>query len=322
MHLAAKVLASHAVAELMHGHDEAGNQQTQRYDPPLKEAGKLLNYISPIGERHANTAQNSNCGQNEKLQRKEKLDLIDQIIEEPVRIEESESQIEQAALDALCGRLDALVPATVQQAGCRQSAEESVQLFRRQRGLEFLLGTFSNDLELGFAIELAGDEVSLFGETIKPIQERIFDDKYDPLGGGLLTDCQIPAKPRQHLVGGCFLRVNLKSLRASFVSAQPPGESVGMRCALRQGCSHLPIVLMVMKGGPGLKLGLPFTIGEALGAQGNNLTPGVVHSRRGRLTDNVGQLLTGARSSVGARVAGGWIIATVTEAVVAFIVVF
>jgi hypothetical protein len=197
MHLAAKVLASHAVPELVQSDNEAGNDPSQWEDPPLKEAGKILNDISPIGERYANRAQNSDRGQDEKLRREEKLDLVDQIIEEPVWIEESASQIEQAALDAPRARLDGTVLATVQEAGRSQSAEKCGQFFRRHRGMEFLLGPSSNDIKLGFAVELASDEVSLFRKTIEPIQARVFDDKYDTLGGDLLTDCQIPSEPGQ-----------------------------------------------------------------------------------------------------------------------------
>src|SRR4051812_31700673 len=117
MHLAAKALASQAVPEFMPGHDEQRHEQQHRKGPPLKKSGNVLNHISQISEGDANRAQNRDRGQDEKMRGKEKLDLADQIIEEPVGIEKSESQIEQAALEASCGRLEVFVLITIQQAG-------------------------------------------------------------------------------------------------------------------------------------------------------------------------------------------------------------
>src|SRR5215470_196340 len=98
MHLAAKVLASQPVPELMPGNDQQNKRQNHWIGPPLKEAGNVLNYIPPIVPGDAHSAQNSERGQDEKRGCKAKLNLADQIPEEPVWIEGSESQVEQAAL--------------------------------------------------------------------------------------------------------------------------------------------------------------------------------------------------------------------------------
>src|SRR5262249_55795172 len=131
MHLAAKMLASQAVPELMPGNDEQHNRQNHWISPPLKEARNVLNHISPISPGDTNSAQNSDCGQDKKCRCKAKLHLADQIIEEPVWIEGSESQIQQAALDTLCGRLYLFGLAAVQQARCGQGADECIQFFSR-----------------------------------------------------------------------------------------------------------------------------------------------------------------------------------------------
>jgi len=120
---------------------------------------------------------------------KAKLDFADQKIEEPVGIESSESQVEQTALDAAGGVLLAGLSLSIfQEPGRSQSAEECGQFSSRQRGLEFVLSALANDIQFGFAVKLAGDEIGLFRQTIKPIEEGIFNDKYDFLTSDLLAD--------------------------------------------------------------------------------------------------------------------------------------
>ena len=62
------MLASQAVPELMHGNDEQSNEQSHWKDPPLKEAGNVLNYVSQLAKatqtalRIVTADKSRNCG--------------------------------------------------------------------------------------------------------------------------------------------------------------------------------------------------------------------------------------------------------------------
>src|SRR5438094_5863720 len=120
-----------------------------------------------------------------------------QIMEDPIRNEETDSQIQETALDAPRARLAVTVFARVQQPGRVQTAHKRVQFFWRQRGKELFLRAPSDNVERSFAVELLGNEVRLLREAVKSLPDRVLNDEDHALRRYLLAGSQITAKSRK-----------------------------------------------------------------------------------------------------------------------------
>jgi hypothetical protein len=200
--LTAEVLAGERVGELVHdGHAE---QREPDHDERLERVERWHLGFDPRSraeQDHESERDDSETGRNAP-RGEEPAEPSGQSLEQAIRVEGPEAQVEEAALQAPRGGRRSLGSRPFQEPEPVEPIEEALEALGRERASEALFRTAADLFDGGGAVELASDEVLDFPEAEETPGFRLLGDVVDRTVGLAALECEIRAQLRERSARG------------------------------------------------------------------------------------------------------------------------
>src|SRR6267378_2084415 len=193
VHLTAEAFTGQPVRELVGRRETEADEEEQRNRGEPVQPGQVSPDVGPADDTEGRRENDEGRRHDQEWRREAEPHAPNETVEETVRIEEAEAEVQQGAAHPT-GRPRAAVLSlafALQEPALRETAHEPGEGFGREPRCETGFGARADDVERSFAVELLGDELLELTETKEPAGAPVLDDTARPINRLLPADREI-----------------------------------------------------------------------------------------------------------------------------------